>query len=708
MLRMLDIKAEKSKVFRSIAAIILLFFIILSLVIISIQNSSFQLSNTRHDKLINKIINTTAIKVANRYTGVVYEISLNEKLKRYIIQGEREEAYKILKPRFVLLKKSNPYVEIMHIILPNGDSFLRVHKPKRYGDNLYNIRAMVRDEVDTHKELYGFESGKYANSFRVMIPLYLDGKYIASFEIGINPEYFLSIAKKVLDAKAFLLIRKKNLYLHHAHKLDFHVKEYFLQNDVYANDMKLLKSVSKDKILREDARFSYEDRDYTVHAIDIKRYDGGLFGKFVFFEDITSLKKAQTIEAIKLFLTLLFFIVVVIFLISYYMQKLKDKITVLYAEHAKELSDREAYLRALLDANPNIIISLVDKNMENTNERFYEFTGYKTVEEFKSEHKCICELFVQREGYLSIYNDGVYWIDKIIKERAIDHFAIMLKGEEEHVFRVFANHIVLDEKDRYIIAFIDVTEMMRLRDELIKSKDLMLAQSKQAAMGEMISMIAHQWRQPISVIGMSVNNILIDIELEELKEQSVKECANEIIEETEYLSKTIDDFRNFFRPDKKRETVSIRTLFESVVKLVGKAFENNNIELEFLGDLDVEIYIYRSEFLQVILNILNNAKDAFSDLDMDGKKVTVSFKRQDNLLFKICDNASGISKEIISKIFDPYFSTKLEKNGTGLGLYMSKIIVQKHLFGTIWAENQRDGGACFMIELPLETGESSE
>ena len=257
-----------------------------------------------------------------------------------------------------------------------------------------------------------------------------------------------------------------------------------------------------------------------------------------------------------------------------------------------------------------------------------------------------------------------------------------------------------DELEKEVEKRVEAQKKLKERDEML------IAQSKQAAMGEMIGMIAHQWRQPISIISMAINNIMVDMELDELKEESVRECSSEILNETRYLSQTIDDFRNFFKPNKEKEVVLVQELYDDVYKLIGKSLENNNIELSFLGDTNLKVKTYGRELLQVFINILNNAKDALIESSRDEKKISIlTCKEKKSIVFELCDNAGGVKKAIISKIFDPYFSTKDEKNGTGLGLYMSKTIVEKHLLGDIWVEN-RDNGACFVVKIPINLGKN--
>ncbi|WP_455755491.1 PAS domain-containing sensor histidine kinase [Sulfurimonas sp.] len=254
--------------------------------------------------------------------------------------------------------------------------------------------------------------------------------------------------------------------------------------------------------------------------------------------------------------------------------------------------------------------------------------------------------------------------------------------------------------DGYIAFKLDITQTKQMEDELEDKEELMIAQSRHAAMGEMISMIAHQWRQPISVISMGANNILADIELDILDEETLKSGAEDIVYQTQELSKTIDDFRNFFRPGKVSEEVFIEDVFFEAIGVIGKSLENNNIELitEFKGSK--KITTYSRELMQVIINILKNAKEALVDNKQDAKKISVLLQEEaTNISISICDNAGGIKDDVVDKIFDPYFSTKNKVNGTGLGLYMSQTIVEKHLHGSLKAYN-KDNGACFTISLP--------
>ena len=249
---------------------------------------------------------------------------------------------------------------------------------------------------------------------------------------------------------------------------------------------------------------------------------------------------------------------------------------------------------------------------------------------------------------------------------------------------------------------VDLTREELLKDEIAAQEDMMIAQSRHAAMGEMISMLAHQWRQPLSIIAMNATNIIVDIELESLQEADLKETAKSIINQTQELSKTIDDFKDFFKPDKVSDIVLLNDIVTDALGVIGKNLKNNAIELQLDISQTLKLKTYARELMQVLIHILKNAIEAFADKKAEKKIIWISMDTlKDSVILRIEDNAGGIDDAIIDKIFDPYFSTKPDKNGTGLGLYMSKTIVDKHLHGSIKVK-KIGNRSCFEIKLPLD------
>ncbi len=256
------------------------------------------------------------------------------------------------------------------------------------------------------------------------------------------------------------------------------------------------------------------------------------------------------------------------------------------------------------------------------------------------------------------------------------------------------------EISNYLGIMREITKEVYLEKELREKEELMVSQAKNAAMGEMISMIAHQWRQPITTISMNANNIIADIELEIFDEMEVKKIAEDITVQTQFLSNTIDDFRNFFKTDKDINDFKVRALLEELSSIILPSLENNNITFDIICDDKVRLKSYKRELLQVLLNIVKNAKEAFFHKNIsENKKIIVEVETLENKVkIIITDNAGGIPDDIIKRVFEAYFTTKEDFNGTGLGLYMSKIIIEQHLQGKLKASNTKFG-ARFSITL---------
>jgi C4-dicarboxylate-specific signal transduction histidine kinase len=235
-------------------------------------------------------------------------------------------------------------------------------------------------------------------------------------------------------------------------------------------------------------------------------------------------------------------------------------------------------------------------------------------------------------------------------------------------------------------------------DEVKEQEKMLIAQSRLAAMGEMLSMIAHQWRQPLATMTLMISNAKIASMMSETPSKESK-MLDEISDTLIYLSDTIDDFQTYFEPQKKTETVEISKLLERVVHFTKTRFRMNNVALFTSGKTDVTIETYGSELVQILINLLNNAVDAIVDTEPTVRHVMISCTERDNdLLMVVEDSGGGIDDEIISKVFEPYFSTK-SKNGTGLGLYMAKMIIESHIGGSISVKNGQSG-AIFTIVLP--------
>jgi len=242
----------------------------------------------------------------------------------------------------------------------------------------------------------------------------------------------------------------------------------------------------------------------------------------------------------------------------------------------------------------------------------------------------------------------------------------------------------------------------RVKEEVLKraeQEQILIQQSRFAAMGEMIGNIAHQWRQPLNAIGLLMQNIEFAHESDSLDDAYIKRVVDKGNKLTTSMSQTIDDFRNFFKPNKDLEIFSFSKAYESTIAMIGSSIENNGITIEEDIDKDVCTSGFASEFSQVLLNIFNNAKDALIENNVVNKHIFIKiYKENGNAILYIKDNAGGIPEDILEKIFDPYFTTKDEGKGTGIGLYMSKTIIENNMNGTLKVHNSEEG-ACFSISM---------
>jgi PAS domain S-box-containing protein len=233
-----------------------------------------------------------------------------------------------------------------------------------------------------------------------------------------------------------------------------------------------------------------------------------------------------------------------------------------------------------------------------------------------------------------------------------------------------------------------------------QKEEMLLQHTRHAAMGEMINMIAHQWRQPLTSIGLSADNILISVALDSLAENELQENLELINRQVHYLSQTIDDFRNFFLPNKAKEQLLAQQCIENALLIVEKILLSKKITLEKSYEDTTAIFLYKSELVQVILNLIKNAQDCFDERKIEKPFVLLQTQEDATKIYiRVCDNGGGINAEVQKRIFEPYFTTKSEHNGTGLGLYMSKMIVEEHMQGSIYATNTQEG-VCFTIEIP--------
>ena len=224
-------------------------------------------------------------------------------------------------------------------------------------------------------------------------------------------------------------------------------------------------------------------------------------------------------------------------------------------------------------------------------------------------------------------------------------------------------------------------------DENIRKDRLLAQQQKMVSMGQMIENIAHQWRQPLSLITTSASGIKLKKQLNDLDDDFFHNTLDNILNTSKYLSNTIDDFRYFFKPQKEKEEFYLERCCTKTIELINPNFVSQDIKIVYKTE-NIKVHGYETELIQVLINILNNSKDALLSQNNDERFIFIDiFKKDDKAIIEINDNAGGIDEEIINKIYEPYFTTKHQSQGTGIGLFMCREIVNKHMNGHIDISN---------------------
>ena len=223
-----------------------------------------------------------------------------------------------------------------------------------------------------------------------------------------------------------------------------------------------------------------------------------------------------------------------------------------------------------------------------------------------------------------------------------------------------------------------------------------------AAMGEMIANIAHQWRQPLSIISLHLANLQIKIAKNKVTNEFLEQFIEKISKNIDNMNHTIEDFSNFFKPNRPKEEFEVNALIKESLHIIEKPLRDNDITVSFDPVKDMFFTGYKNNLLQVLINIINNSKDAIGMNNIkDGKISIKTYQKDDTFIINISDNGGGIPEDILNRVFEPYFTTKFKSEGTGIGLYMCKTIIEESLHGSIKLKNINNGILC-TIKLNME------
>jgi len=342
--------------------------------------------------------------------------------------------------------------------------------------------------------------------------------------------------------------------------------------------------------------------------------------------------------------------------------------------------------RKTVENSDNIIVITDEKiKIKYVNNAFTKITGY-TLDEVKGKNPKMLSSGNQSKEFYKSLNQTIFNGEKWSGEFINISKSGDLSYEQATITPVF-------DEDRKIVEFVaiklDTTKETLAQDQLIKKEKLLLQQSKMAAMGEMLQNIAHQWRQPLSLISTASTGLMVKKEMQIVTtpQEDIK-ILNIINDATQHLSETINAFRDFFNPNKEKINFKLQDVYKKTLNIVETRFKSMDIEI--IENLeDISITNLDNELIQVMMNLLNNARDILETMNITQKLIFVNIYTEDNnVIISVKDNGGGIDEKIITKIFEPYFTTKHQSQGTGIGLYMCQEIISKHMEGEITVSNQ--------------------
>lgn len=343
-----------------------------------------------------------------------------------------------------------------------------------------------------------------------------------------------------------------------------------------------------------------------------------------------------------------------------------------------------------------IIMSSTDVNglITHVSEAFCNISGYTKKELIGNSHRVVRHEDMSSEIFDKLWEtilSGNIWKGEIKNKKK--------NGDFFWVDAIISPNF---DMNKNIISYDAIRQDITSKKELEEQQGILIEQSKSAAMGEMISMIAHQWRQPLQAVSILIQKLPLNKMLDgEISDELLDQVVEDIGSQLQYMSKTIDDFRDFFLPDKAQETVPVNVIIDKSLEFLSMMIKTDSISVNLEAKTTTKVTLHVNEIVQVLINLIKNARDVMIERKIEHKELNIRYYDNNKcLIIEIEDTAGGVPEEFLAKIFEPYFSTKSDKNGTGLGLYMCKTIVEKHSNGRLSVSNSKLG-AVFKVELPI-------
>jgi signal transduction histidine kinase len=617
-------------------------------------DSTYNLTNTNILKLTekfldNKINTTLAIALSLVKDYELHKLMATQEYDKFNYNDISQQ-----------IKDNTKFKNIwIQIIDKEGNSIYRSWTDKK-GDNLF-FRKDLKNFVEDKKVSTSISVGLYSMTIKARAPIIdEENNFLGALEII---SQFNSIANDLKENKidSVIIADKKYNEIIQLPFSKIFIDDYYVAN-VNVNK-ELITYLQRNKIEKYLKINNYIiENNYLISKFDLYNNKNERLGYILNFVKLNDID-IRIVESFKIQTIMISAIVLIIMLFLF--------LIYLYTSYLRLLKIQENKKEAILNSQENIIVITLGNEIIDANQRLYDFfINTKDLESFKKTYKCICSTFIDMQDDIYIiekYYNGKNWAEYILANPD-KNFRVAIKNMQDKI-RHFSIKCSIVKNEEFIIAtFTDITQEIE-QIQANKEKDrILFQQSKIAAITDTLKNIAHQWRQPLSVISTITSGMKLQKELNILDDNEFNLSCDGIINNTNKLSTTIDNFTNFFNTDNNSTKFSLIEALENTKKFMNSILEKNSIECQFIYDSDIILDSNKNDFSQAILNILDNSVHALITIEnIEDRFIFIEFK---NNILQIKDSGNGIDKNIISKILEPYFTTKHQAFGIGLGLYI--------------------------------------
>jgi signal transduction histidine kinase len=599
-------------------------------------------------------------------------------------------------------KFKNVWIQIIDIY---GNSIYRSWTDKKT-ENL-SFRKDIKETLINQKPSSSISVGAFDLTIKGRAPVYEKTKIIGFIEVI---THFDSILKKLEENNINSVVIADKKY---KKKIIYPFSNTFIGDYYISNSNKSVKQLSYINMYNIQNFIDIDNyiikNNYLINKYKLSnKFDSDLAYIINFTKlddiDIETIKSFRT----QLIMTILITLIILISIFIFYVHTTKSKniknTNLKLKKHIKQLRIQQNYKQSILDSQSNIIVITDGKNIIGSNKKLLDFfTDVKDLREFKEKYICICSAFIEME-------DDKYIIDKdynnknwaeYILENPNDNFKVAMYNNNKELKHFSIKTSLIEINQNLIVTLTDITTEIK-QIEINKEKDrILFQQSKITAVADTLKNIAHQWRQPLSVISTIASGMKIQKEMNLLDDLSFDNSCDNIINNTNKLSTTIEKFSNFFYEENQISNFLLFVEIEKIIDFLNPIFEENQIKIISSYDKDLYLNCNKTEFSQAIISILDNSVYALNNTQEE-KYIFIDFK---NNILQINDTGTGIDEEIISKILEPYFTTKHQAFGVGLGLYIVQEFFVKKLNHKIDIKNivfeyknKKYSGTSFIID----------